>query len=299
MPTLTGQETWSWLPNCKYCVPHVISWFLKRALASLSFIIGWNRAVALNLGGAQHRKFRRLLNKSLNSTAVRDYRLLQEHSAQALARLLLESPQDFLKHVRTTVSKSIINISYGYDVKVKDQDYIDYAEDVPEVFGVAAKPYAFMVDLIPFCVWDWDIVVYLLATGSSCQCDTYRHGFLGSDSKGRLWSGDETSTISPGYPSIWSRQIWCAAHFFVLTSIQLTWDQMNGDAPDSYVASQLHALKVKPTADTCEDDIMWTAASLYTGGSDTVHFEPPHLRVTVALIYCPILRLLLDLPRSS
>ncbi|KAI1793789.1 cytochrome P450 [Ganoderma leucocontextum] len=121
-----------------------------RNMVMASELIGWNRAVALNPGGAQHRKFRRLLSKSLNSTAVRDYRLLQEQSAQALVRLLLESPQDFLMHIRTTVGKSIIDISYGHNVKVKDQDYIDYAEHVHEVFGIAAKPYAFLVDLFPF-----------------------------------------------------------------------------------------------------------------------------------------------------
>ena len=106
--------------------------------------------MALNPGGPQHRKFRRLLSKSLNSKAVHDYRPLQEQSALVLVRLLLESPHDFLKHIRTTVGQSIVDISYGHDVKIRDQDYIDYAEYVHEVFSMAAKPYAFLVDLIPF-----------------------------------------------------------------------------------------------------------------------------------------------------
>ncbi|TBU28336.1 cytochrome P450 [Dichomitus squalens] len=121
-----------------------------RNMVMASELIGWNRAVALNPGGAQHRRLRRLLSKSLNSTAVRDYRSLQEQSAQTLVRLLLQSPKDFLKHIRATVGQSIVNISYGHDVKIKDEDYIDYAEHVHEVFGIAAKPYAFLVDLVPF-----------------------------------------------------------------------------------------------------------------------------------------------------
>ncbi|EJF60322.1 cytochrome P450, partial [Dichomitus squalens LYAD-421 SS1] len=41
------------------------------------------------------------------------------------------------------------------------------------------------------------------------------------------------------------------------------------DAPDSYVASHLRSHTSKPNTDTSEEEIMWSAASLYTGGSDT------------------------------
>nr|VWO98258.1 Cytochrome P450 monooxygenase CYP52X1 [Ganoderma boninense] len=206
-----------------------------RNMVMASELIGWNRAVALNPGGAQHRKFRRLLNKSLNSTAVRDYRLLQEDSASNLVRLLLETPQDFLNHIRTTVGRSIINISYGHDIEMKGQDYISYAEGVHDVFGLAAKPYAFLVDQLPF-------LRYL---------PSWLPG-LGYKRQAIQWGG-KTSTNLRRYHMIPSK----------LSS------QANGDTPDSYVATQLRAQKAKPNADTCEDDIMWTAASLYTGGSDT------------------------------
>ena len=49
------------------------------------------------------------------------------------------------------MGRSIVNISYGHDVTINNQDYIDYAEAVHEVFGAAAKPYAFLVDLVPVC----------------------------------------------------------------------------------------------------------------------------------------------------
>lgn len=90
------------------------------------------------------------MNKSLNQNAVRKYHELQEQSARILVDLLLKSPQDFLKHIRNTVGRSIVNISYGRDVMVNDQDYIDYAEYVHDVFGLAARPFAFLVDHLPF-----------------------------------------------------------------------------------------------------------------------------------------------------
>lgn len=111
--------------------------------------IGWGRAVALNAGGPQHLKYRRLLSTSLNSTAVRRYRSVQEQSAQSLLQLLAQDPTDFLKHIRLIVGRSIVEITYGHDLKVRNEDYIDYAEAVHEVFSITAKPYTFLVDLIP------------------------------------------------------------------------------------------------------------------------------------------------------
>ncbi|PIL34529.1 cytochrome P450 [Ganoderma sinense ZZ0214-1] len=204
-----------------------------RNMVMASELIGWNRALALNSGGPQHRKFRRLLNKSLNAAAVHDYRSLQEESALDLVRLLLEAPQDFLKHIRTTVGRSIIGISYGHDIQVKGQDYISYAEGVHDVFGLAAKPYAFLVDQLPFLR---HLPSWLPGLGFKRQAVQWRKDL------------DELAQIP----------------FDTVKA-----DIANGDAPDSYVAAQLRAQKAKPNADTREDDIMWTAASLYTGGSDT------------------------------
>lgn len=90
------------------------------------------------------------MTRSLNTTAVRGYRPIQEQSARTLVRLLWESPQDFIKHIRLTVGSAVVNISYGYDVKINDREYIDCAEHAHEVFGLTAKPYAFLVDLLPF-----------------------------------------------------------------------------------------------------------------------------------------------------
>jgi hypothetical protein len=46
--------------------------------------------------------------------------------------------------------------------------------------------------------------------------------------------------------------------------------QAAGDAPTSYVASHLRKAADKPSTNIVESDVMWTATSLYTGGSDTV-----------------------------
>jgi hypothetical protein len=140
-----GCTKWSWHRNCT-CPIALRSRSTPPLTPSRS--IGWNRAVALNPGGPQHRRLRGLLTRSLNSTAVYEYCPLQEESAQRLVQLLLESPEDFVQHIRNTVGKSIVDISYGHNVEVRGRDYIE--EYVHEAFMLSAKPFAFLVDFLPF-----------------------------------------------------------------------------------------------------------------------------------------------------
>ncbi|KIP07466.1 hypothetical protein PHLGIDRAFT_13173 [Phlebiopsis gigantea 11061_1 CR5-6] len=204
-----------------------------RNMVMASELIGWNRAVALNPGGAQHKKFRRLMSKSLNSTAVRDYRALQEDSARALACLLLSAPHDFLRHIRATVGRSIVNVSYGRDVRVNGQDYIDYSEYVHEVFGLAAKSYAFLVDLVP----------------SIKHLPSWLPG-MHFKKQAMQWRKDLDDLANIPFEMVKA-------------------DVAAGNAPESYVASHIRNQTAKQSTDIEEEDIMWTAASFYTGGSDT------------------------------
>lgn len=111
--------------------------------------IGWGRAVALNPGGEQHRKYRRLLSKVLNSTAVRKFRPLEQRAAEAFLQDLYKEPGDFMKHIRNSIGNMIVELSYGRETKIGEEGYIDYAEYVHEIFAYAARSFAFMVDMIP------------------------------------------------------------------------------------------------------------------------------------------------------
>ncbi|THH33485.1 hypothetical protein EUX98_g701 [Antrodiella citrinella] len=113
-------------------------------------LIGWGRAVGLNPGGEQHRKYRRLLSKVLNSTAVRKFRPLEQRAAEGFLHDLYRSPDDFLKHIRNSVGNMIVELSYGRGAKVEGTEYIDYAEHVHEIFGFAARSFAFIVDVVPW-----------------------------------------------------------------------------------------------------------------------------------------------------
>lgn len=104
-------------------------------------------------GGEQHRKYRKLLNKGLSSTAVGRLISLQEKSAQSLLEDLLSTPEDFLNHIRFSVGRMIVELSYGHDLRIGDSEYIDEAERAHEVFARTAKTFAFWVDLIPIRTW--------------------------------------------------------------------------------------------------------------------------------------------------
>lgn len=120
--------------------------------ATLNFAyvsIGWGRAVALNPGGEQHRRYRRLLSKVLSSTAVRKFRSLEQRAAEVFLQDLYRTPQEFPTHIRDSVGNMIVDLSYGREPKVGNSGYIDYAEYVHEIFGYAARSFAFLVDIIP------------------------------------------------------------------------------------------------------------------------------------------------------
>ncbi|TFY51509.1 hypothetical protein EVG20_g10968, partial [Dentipellis fragilis] len=144
--------------------------------------IGWERAVALNPGGAQHRHYRKLLSKVLNSTAVRRFRPQQQRSAEALCAAILRAPDDFLKHI---------------------------LKHIPAWFP-----------------------------GAQFKRDAQQ------------WRADLDALAQVPFNSVKD-------------------DVASGAANPSYVGDHLSA--DAPLSQEDEDAVMWTAASLYTGGADTTH----------------------------
>jgi hypothetical protein len=87
-----------------------------------------------------------------------------------LLRRLCESPDDFVNHLRYSAGAMIMEVSlcrcinlffkyyhlltqllYAIDVRDKGDPYIETAEKAMSHLGVAAKPGAFLVDVLPIC----------------------------------------------------------------------------------------------------------------------------------------------------
>ncbi|TCD70009.1 hypothetical protein EIP91_005259 [Steccherinum ochraceum] len=195
-------------------------------------LIGWGRAVALHPGGEKHRKYRRLLSKVLNSTAVRKFRPLEQRAAEAFLQELYRTPDDFIKHIRDSVGSMIVELSYGRDTKIGEAGFIDYAEYVHEIFTYAARSFAFVVDIVPILqhIPEWI--------------------------PGVTWKKQATQ---------WRKELDLMAQ----VPFDMVKSDMKGEAfSDSYVSVSLDGKK-SAADDDHEADVKWTAVSLYTGGADT------------------------------
>ncbi|PPQ65419.1 hypothetical protein CVT24_011500 [Panaeolus cyanescens] len=94
------------------------------------------------------RRHRRAFHEHFNSNVVAKYQLepVQLRGARKFLQQLLETPDDFLHHIRHTFAATIMQVTYGYTIKDMDDPYVWNAEALLEGFAEAG---AFLVDLIP------------------------------------------------------------------------------------------------------------------------------------------------------
>jgi hypothetical protein len=114
--------------------------------------MGWNRGVTLIESGERHRRYRRLLQSTLNKSGSRQFFPLQQREAYAFLQRLLLSPDQLIPHIRRAVAGSIVMIAYGHTVTSNQDEYITHAEDAQAKFSIAATPNTYLVDSLPICI---------------------------------------------------------------------------------------------------------------------------------------------------
>ncbi|RDX54729.1 cytochrome P450 [Lentinus brumalis] len=204
-----------------------------RAQVMVGELIGWNKGLAFSPAGPRHREYRKLLSSSLNSNAARRLSSLQQSSAVQLLRALIDSPQQLRDHIRDSISSNTVNIVFGEQISTPDFDYIALADDAHYKFALAATPYRYAVDFFP-------PLKYLPSW------------FPGAAFKrqARQWRAELEHLVYTPYNIVKERVA-------------------RGVASPSYVSNCIGASSADKLAKAKEEAIMWTAASLYTGGTDT------------------------------
>ncbi|KAJ2922480.1 hypothetical protein H1R20_g14608, partial [Candolleomyces eurysporus] len=163
-------------------------------------LMGWN----FNFGFADYgdfwRKHRRLAQRSLQSTAVKQYR---PHLAQATRKLLKRllddrDDQNLIPHLRQLTAETILSVAYGIQIQQENDPYIKISEDANQGAIIAAVPGRFLVDTIP-------ILKYVPAwfPGASFQRKAREWYKMTrkmvevpyADAKGRIESGSSTASI--------------------------------------------------------------------------------------------------------
>jgi len=65
---------------------------------------------------------------------------------------LIETPNNFIQHIRRMAGGIILRISHGYTTQKDGRDpYVEAAEKAMAQLSLATTPGAFLVDFIPFC----------------------------------------------------------------------------------------------------------------------------------------------------
>ncbi|KAF7793486.1 hypothetical protein EIP86_004598 [Pleurotus ostreatoroseus] len=194
-------------------------------------MVGWDRGVAFSPYGDRHREYRKLLNTRLSSSATKGMRDLQTNTAHTLLRALVDDPAHFREHIQKVIGDSIITIAFGDDVSSDGFDYIERAEEAHEKLSSTGTPGAHAVDYIPFLrhVPSW-------------------FPGAGWKRKAQVWRSELDELARIPYELVKSRIA-------------------QNTASPSYVSHCIETMG-ELTPDK-EHTIMWTAASLYTGGADT------------------------------
>ncbi|GJE96467.1 cytochrome P450 [Phanerochaete sordida] len=112
-------------------------------------LTGWHRVMALMAYGDGWRQQRRLLHQHFRQPAVAHYDVHIRKGARTLVRLLLESPEKFLRHIRHVTGATTLDVVYAMDIPREGDARMESVEKAVDVFAQIADNRGFLVDYIP------------------------------------------------------------------------------------------------------------------------------------------------------
>ncbi|KAF4498982.1 O-methylsterigmatocystin oxidoreductase [Fusarium agapanthi] len=195
-------------------------------------MVGWDKTLSFlpyNDQLRSHRKKAHLCLKSEASIKVNDD--IQEIEVGHFLLHLLRDPDRLVEHIQKQAGSVIVKVVYGYTAEqFKPDPLLSTVRKVVDEFGIAAKPGAFVVDLIPILKYipDW---------------------FPGASFKttAKQWRSNLESSVED--PAAFVEH------------------QMAGGKDNTSFLSQL--MQKKSLTDEEVSENKWLAASLYAAGADT------------------------------
>ncbi|KAG1883455.1 cytochrome P450 [Suillus subluteus] len=83
-------------------------------------LLGFDFNTILMRYGARWRRQRRIFHQAFRAEAALSYRPMQQQKAQQLMSNMLDTPEEFVNHIRVFSSSVIMSASYDYDTKYDD-----------------------------------------------------------------------------------------------------------------------------------------------------------------------------------
>jgi len=194
-------------------------------------LIGWDGSLALAPYGPRFREMRKYFQQTIGPREVHKWHSLLEGSITRMLIKMINNPAGLAQYARDNSGGIILMITYGYQIQKENDPLVKIAETAVDTFSRATLPAAFLVDTFP-------ILRHFPAWFPGA-------GFKRTAAKWR----DLTMTL-------------LNTPYKIVTS-----DMATGNGRESFLRTALE--EVQGDAEK-EEVAKWAAASMYSGGADTM-----------------------------
>ncbi|KAI0336743.1 CyP450 monooxygenase [Cubamyces sp. BRFM 1775] len=123
--------------------------YSDRAYSPMVDLGGFDWVLTLLRYGLRWRRHRRMFHQFFNPNVVTQYRPVQRAGVAQFLSRLLSTPDELREHIRNLFAATIVRITYGFDIKEKDDDYVQMAEKGIAAFSSLLVPGKYLVELFP------------------------------------------------------------------------------------------------------------------------------------------------------
>ncbi|EIM80470.1 cytochrome P450 [Stereum hirsutum FP-91666 SS1] len=120
----------------------------RPSMVMVKELMGWEFNMGFQSYTPTYRKHRENFTRGFSPKASENYQHLQTREIILCLRKLLENPEKFDEHLRNTIGAVVMMIAFGYETKENDE-FVRIAEEAQLAMVSAARPGAYMVDVIP------------------------------------------------------------------------------------------------------------------------------------------------------
>ncbi|THH33486.1 hypothetical protein EUX98_g687 [Antrodiella citrinella] len=123
----------------------------RPPMVMLTELVGAWWGIAFRRYGTGWRDTRKAFHLEFHPSAVKRFRPVEEQSTREFLQNLLVDPADFMVHIRHLAGTTIMKVSFGIDVKPRDDPFIEIGERAIEAVSATGNAGVYMVDMFPLC----------------------------------------------------------------------------------------------------------------------------------------------------
>lgn len=215
-------------------------------------MVGWEYVLALLPYSDRMRTYRKNIHGILGSKwVISQFNDLQDVEVRRFLLRMLERPEDLGQNIRKNAGAIILKIVYGYTIEpYKDDPLVDLIEEALVQFSLATVPGAWLVDIIPACVFK--VHPHYIDMLTTMSVKYLPNWFPGTGFKRTAIAWRKTTMEATNKPFEFVKQ------------------QMARQTNKPSYVSKLLAQNDGNLSLEDERSVKWSALSLYGGGADTV-----------------------------